>query len=253
MELKTYKKIDLGIFMFLACLFEVVNFWACIGFGNDALAYFTFTIVISLIAMFRWGISGLLIAPIAGFVGSLMNTIYTGFNITTYLTYVIGNSFIILSYLYLIKIGRTKVKENSFLLVVYLLIGYISVIIGRNLILSIFTGFNLFFDNLSIMVIPEAIGLLVSLFVIFIANKKNGILVEMISYIRGVQKEKEEDKLNLKELKENDHYDNIEEVTLEGNYNDMTLLEGGTPDAKQLKELQEMFDHSSKNDLKEGD
>ena len=75
----------------------------------------------------------------------------------------------------------------------------------------------------------------------------------MISYIRGVQKEKEEDKLNLKELKENDHYDNIEEVTLEGNYNDMTLLEGGTPDAKQLKELQEMFDHSSKNDLKEGD
>ena len=68
----------------------------------------------------------------------------------------------------------------------------------------------------------------------------------MISYIRGVQKEKEEDKLNLKELKENDHYDNIEEVTLEGNYNDMTLLEGWTPDAKQLKELQEMFDHSSK-------
>ena len=75
----------------------------------------------------------------------------------------------------------------------------------------------------------------------------------MICYIRGVHKEKDEDKLNLKELKENDHYDNIEEVTLEGNYNDMTLLEGGTPDAKQLKELQEMFDHSSKNDLKEGD
>jgi hypothetical protein len=64
MSVKTYEALDLVLFGGIAILLEVVNFYAFTQFTGAY--YLSFSLVLGLIAIFRWNAWGLLIAPLSG-------------------------------------------------------------------------------------------------------------------------------------------------------------------------------------------
>ncbi len=239
----TFKVIDIFIFAILAIITEIVIYNFALKFAKSMPVFVSFTIVLSLISIFRWGPLGTMVAVAGGLASAFARNIHSDPNYYLYLIYGIGNAFVALSYLFLIKFGRNKVKSSTGYLILYESVGYVLVILGRS-ILSLITKQSSFTDVFLAFFIPESIGFLLGIIILMFANKPNGILIEMNQYILDLHEEMREDKLHLKEIKESSSYDNVSDVTKQNMINDASLLEGGTLDQEDLKELQRMYDES---------
>lgn len=247
MSKDTFKMIDITIFSIIAIILEIA-----IYFGSQAVnsvsnlmpVFVSFSIILSLISIYRWGVIGSLVCVCGGLASAFAQQSSTGtFELNLYLIYGIGNACVGLSYILLLKGGRKKISSRMIYLVGYELFGYLAVIIGRSIIILLIMH-NSFTDNLLAFVGPECMGFVIGMLVLNIANKPNGVLVEMNEYIKSVHDEMREDKLHLKAIKESDSYDAISDVTKKSMINDASLLDGGNLNQNQLDELQLLYDES---------
>ncbi len=246
MSKETFKMIDISLFSIIAIVLEVAIYFGSRAFKSELPIFVSFSIVLSLIAIYRWGILGSAVAICGGLASAIIQNMYGTAGIVNnnlYLIYGLGNAFVALSYLLLLKPGRKKISSNTVMLVGYELFGYIAVIIGRSVISVILDG-AAFTSYILGFLAPESLGFVIGIIILIVANKPNGVLVEMNEYIRNIHEEMSRDKLHLKEIKESNSYDAIGDVTNSDKINDASLLEGGNLDQHQLDELQLMYDEA---------
>lgn len=243
MSKETFKMIDITLFSLIAIVLEIAIYFGSRAFKSELPVFVSFSIVLSLISIYRWGIMGTAVAICGGLASAIVQNITGTANYNLYLIYGLGNAFVALSYLLLLKPGRKKIASNTVLLVGYEAFGYAIVIVGRSIIAMILNGAE-FTSYILAFLAPESLGFVLGIIILIVANKPNGVLVEMNDYIKSVHEEMASDKLHLKEIKESASYDAIGDVTNSDKINDASLLEGGNLNQHQLDELQLMYDES---------
>lgn len=178
----TYRAIDITIFTVLMIIFE---FFSVKGFewlnGIYALSLF---LVLALITMLRWGIYSIIPIIAGGLTYSLAHPSGT---LESTIVYVVGNLFVLLAIVWLIK-GQNKLKENNYYLILFVLTGFFGYCLGRALIGSIV--FEKSFIELAIGYLgTESLNAVISFVVIFIAKKQPGILENQKQYVKRIQEE----------------------------------------------------------------
>jgi hypothetical protein len=205
--------------------------------------------VISLICIYRWGIVGISCAFVGGIAACISAK---SLDYVQYIAYGVGNLSIIFPVLlFQYKIGRKKISENKFIQISYVIVSFICVIFFRSLIISLFT-IDQFFDTLILSlraeIVLECMSLAISILIMLIAGRKNGnILVEMVSYVQEVH-----DRMKLgglKEYKEQSNFNLDRPFTEEDEIDESNLLDGGTLNKEQLKELNELFANDVENEV----
>lgn len=246
MTLKQFKWVDLLLFSIVAVVFEVINHFASVNFSSFQLIFMSFTVVLTLISIYRWGISGIIVLVFASLVSVAVST--NNKEIEAYTSYVCGGVLGMLPgfIIFQIIIGRKRIK-NPLILIPYLLFDSFLVILFRDLISCFFhiDQFNdMFVNNLKYLLVQECMSMFTSTILLLIANRKNGnIVVEMNKYVKEV---KELKKLGgLKEMKEKPNFNSDSSFTEFGQIDNSTLLDGGTLTEDQEKELLKMYSESA--------
>ena len=137
MSLKKYKAVDLLVFTILAAIFELLCYYVTTNVDDFQVIFLSYSIVLSLISIFRWG----LIGSIVVFVGGVASCIISSeSNHTHYFAYGIGSviGVVLVALLFQYLIGREKLKKYPILLYVYLIVDFVVVIFIRCLIVSLF-------------------------------------------------------------------------------------------------------------------
>ena len=238
MSLKKYKAVDLLVFTILAAIFELLCYYVTTNVDDFQVIFLSYSIVLSLISIFRWG----LIGSIVVFVGGVASCIISSeSNYTHYFAYGIGSviGVILVALLFQYLIGREKLKKYPILLYVYLIVDFVVVIFIRCLIVSLFNINNfseVLISSLKNQFVMQSMCLVISLVILLIANRKNGdMVVEMKSYIKKVQ---DYQKLGgLKEIKESPKFNHDKPLTAPDEMDEAYILDGGQLSNKELKEL----------------
>lgn len=238
MSLKKYKAVDLLVFTILAAIFELLCYYVTTNVDDFQVIFLSYSIVLSLISIFRWG----LIGSIVVFVGGIASCIISSeSNHTHYFAYGIGSviGVVLVALLFQYLIGREKLKKYPILLYVYLIVDFVVVIFIRCLIVSLFNINNfseVLISSLKNQFVMQSMCLVISLVILLIANRKNGdMVVEMKSYIKKVQ---DYQKLGgLKEIKESPKFNHDKPLTAPDEMDEAYILDGGQLSNKELKEL----------------
>lgn len=238
MTLKQFKWVDLLLFSLVTVIFEVINHFASVNLSSFKVVFMSFTVVLTLISIYRWGIAGLVVMAFASVIAVAISP-HNG-EYQHYLTYVIGGVLgMIPGYIiFQIMIGRKRIK-HTFLIILYLVFDFTMVILVRSLFFYMLKVSD-FVTSLSALFVQESMSIATSIIILLIANRKKGnIVVEMNNYVHEV---KEEKKLgNLKEVKENPNFNSDSSFTEFNQMDEANILDGGTLDVDQLKELEKMY------------
>lgn len=247
MTLKQFKWIDLLLFSIVAVVFEVINRFASVHFDAFRLVFMSFTIVLTLISMYRWGIFGLIVMIFA----TLISVVISEHNkeLEYYVVYICGGVVGMLPgyIIFQLLIGKKRLKK-VYLIIPYLLFDFAIVILCRSLISSFFHPLdfaNTFTNNLKSLLVQESMSMLTSIIILLVANRKKGnIIIEMNKYVKEVHELK---KLGgLKEMKESPNFNSDSPYTEFNQIDESTILDGGTMNVDQLKELSKMYDECDK-------
>lgn len=238
MSFKKYKAVDLLVFTILAAIFELLCYYVSTNVDDFKVIFLSYSIVLSLISIFRWG----LIGSIVVFVGGVASCIISSeSNYTHYFAYGIGSviGVVLIALLFQYLIGREKLKKYPILLYVYLIVDFVVVIFIRCLIVSLFNINNfseVLISSLKNQFVMQSMCLVISLVILLIANRKNGdMVVKMKSYIKKVQ---DYQKLGgLKEIKESPKFNHDKPLTAPDEMDEAYILDGGQLSNKELKEL----------------
>lgn len=242
MSFKVFKNIDLLLFSMVAVIFEVINRFASVNFSSFKLIFMSFTIVLTLISMYRWGLEGLIVALFAKTICIVVSDHNNDYRF--YISYIFGTLLaVLIGYIIFQKIiGKKRIKKN-YLMIIYLLFDSFLAIIFISTI-STFFGAD-FVLNFKQLLVQECMSIFMSIIILLVANRKNGnILVEMRDYVKAVQDSK---KLgNLKEIKESPKFNSDRPYTEYDQLDDSNILDGGTMNIDQLKDLEKMYNECDK-------
>lgn len=247
MSLKKYKMVDILVFVVLAIIFELANYFATSKIENFKLIFMSYTIVLSLICIFRWGLFGSIVSLAGGITACIVSG---ASNIEQFVAYGVGNLFVIIpALIFQYGIGREALKKNKILMLLYLITDFVFVISARCLIISLFhfdSFLDTFVQSIQSEIIMESMSLVISVIILLVACRKKGqLMVEMVSYIKDVQ---DHMKLGgLKEYQESPNFNFDKPYTEEGQFDNGNLLDGGTLSKQQLKELDEMCKKDTKD------
>ena len=242
MSLKKYKTMDILVFTILAVVFELLCYYVSTNVDDFKIIFLSYSIVLSLICIFRWGLVGSVVA-VAGSIASC--AISSKANFPLYVAYSVGSfiGVVVGALIFQYGIKRDTLKKVPILLFIYLIVDFVIVIFLRCLIVSLFEINNFketLIDSLLNQIVMQSMCLVISLVILAIANRKNGdMLVEMKSYIKRVQ---DYQKLGgLKEIKESPKFNQDKPLTEADEIDEAYILDGGQLSNKQLKELDDMM------------
>lgn len=248
MSLKKYKFIDLCVFTILAIVFEALNFFATTTIqGEYQLIFLSYSVILSLICIYRIGISGIIVSLAGGLTACI---VAKSSELSQYMAYILGAlSIIIPVIIFQYIIGRKTLKKN-YVFIPYLIISYIFLILTRCLVLALFnidSFMDTFTNNLRVECVLESMSLVISIIIVFVANRKNSqLLVESEEYVKYVQ---ERNKLgHLKEYQEAPNFNSDRPFTEFGQIDNSNLLDGGELTAKELKELDDLYKSHQKDE-----
>lgn len=247
MSLSQFKSIDLLLFSLVATIFEAINRFASVKLPQFQLMFMSFAIVLTLISMYRWGLAGIVVMLFSTTIRVIVSNERGDYR--AYLIYVIGGIIgVTVGYLLFQKlIGKKRIKKIP-LILSYLVFDFAVVVVVESLLFGLLNinNFNVSFVNqLKALLVQESMSLFTSSIVLLIANRKKGnILVEMRKYVQDVHDLK---KLGgLKEMKESSRFNSDNPYTEFNQIDESTILDGGTMNVDQLKELEQMYKESDK-------
>lgn len=152
MKFKTYRILDLTILVVLTFIIEMVATYCVNGFFHGIRPFPVIGMLMTLIAIARWGVWGIIIIPV-----SVLANFFTGrfligvpsyretYDIVSTVFSFISTSSILISFLWFKKYGRKKVFKDH-----YMLYTLIATAIGINLLLSVlFSSINYFYQDIS--------------------------------------------------------------------------------------------------------
>ena len=185
MSFRKYRIIDLAIFTGLYLLLEFLISLAATTWFPEQPYIVSIMLPILLIVMMRWGPYAAVLALISA---PFYVLIYHGSN-WEYLVFLFGNVGFMGLLGFLLPIGKKKVRDNIFLTLSYILIGF--------LLLEVFRGLGaIIFEHSGIEIIwrfiwTDMLSLVFSLLVVFIARAADGIFEDQKAYMFRKQRERE--------------------------------------------------------------
>lgn len=178
-DMKKYRLIDLILLSIIALIAEVMAN-VLLVFYPGAGYFLSFSILVAMIAIIRWGKVGSIVYVIAGlpmiFLGS-------GTLLENILIYPIANIFIILNSLIFKFLDRDKLKLNNFYLVLYVLVSYLCLSLGKGLGGFVINGS--FLRNLYQYLVTHLFNIIMVFIALNLIKGKDGLLVDMSVYINN--------------------------------------------------------------------
>lgn len=130
---KQYRAMDLSIFAAIILIAELTVHFAAVWLPGDALYTFSFMLTIVLAVIVRWGWPGVFYALASAILYCALNN----GGLTSYLTYGIGNCFVMIMLLPLRFIGTEKIVSKWWRSVLFVLGGWLCVYVGRAAVWSV--------------------------------------------------------------------------------------------------------------------
>lgn len=185
MTLGKYRAIDLFILALIMCGLDAICFYGLVRFSP--IFTISVTTIILLIVFMRWDIWGMINAVIGGlFVGFFPNYLLgTTDMIQPLVIYGLGNLFLIIVVVYIKLVGKNKITQGNWYLVLYAFIGFISVALGRSII-AIFFGNN-FFSYFTKQIVAESLNFVFAIIILFITNKQENMFRDQKEYFLEVR------------------------------------------------------------------
>lgn len=171
-----YKKrallIDIIFLSIIGIFSEIINYYAINKFATDF--YFSISLIVVFIAMFRWGKIGILISPIIGFAFSIL---LHDVSPDTYLVYIIGNMGIALAYLLLHYVKREKIIDQPYWAVLYVFAGFIGIILVRSFVWMLL-GTNIIW-SIFYFTSNEALTIIIVSILFVLLRNQGSVMVDM--------------------------------------------------------------------------
>ncbi|MDR3021760.1 MAG: hypothetical protein LBU60_03695 [Clostridiales bacterium] len=174
MTLNKFRIIDISIFCGLAFFLEVVNGIA-VGIVGEVF-YLSISVVLSTIALLRWGWYGIIVCFFASF-GYLLGN---GGQAKHYAIYLIGSVFLGANLLWFKILQKDTLSKNFFVACLFLVSAFLFVNLGRYLVALMFVrDFAIFID----LIAADSLNLVIGIFIIFIAQRQKGLFVDQRDYL----------------------------------------------------------------------
>jgi hypothetical protein len=175
-----FKIIDLTLFTILAAASEFMSIYF-IRIFSEAGYVISFSFLISLIAIYRWGILGSIPYLVSGIVVLFIN-IQSDDIVYQIFYYVIANAMILFTPLLFKYFRREKIKNSLSLLFLYILFPLICITIGKGLMILIFEQTALgFIDYFA----TQLFTIVISYIILMIVVRIDGLLEDMNIYIQS--------------------------------------------------------------------
>lgn len=184
LSFKQYKAMDLIVFAVIFMVLEGVLVTLSNKLINVNFAVSLLYTVAALVIM-RWGA----VAAIHLALGGIVFCLASHGDILQYVGFSVGNCFALLSLLYTHFLGKKKVRDSFTLSGIFVIIIYLTVCIGRSVLLSILKGVNLwqlFIATLS----SDLLSLVITLIIVLISRKQDGLFEDQKGYLLRTQKER---------------------------------------------------------------
>ena len=182
-SLKQYRSTDLSLFAVILIAFELVVHFAFIGLKGA----FTFSpmVPIVLLVIMRWGWQGAIFAAVDGVLYCLLN----GAGWQSYICYAIGNLSITSVLLMTRFIGKQKIAEKWGFSALFVVVGWISVVLGRTIIATI-CGEN--FLAALLLQVSDLFTLAICLLIILVLRRLDGMFEDQKHYLSRLDDERKE-------------------------------------------------------------
>lgn len=122
-----YRTTDLFLFSAIMIVAEVTAHYAIVWFPGGAMFTFSFLIPICLIVMLRWGWFSVIYAIIS----AVLYCVFNSGAFTDYITFVLGNSFVLLALIPLSIWGKERFVRKRYLMILLVIFAWASVYLGR--------------------------------------------------------------------------------------------------------------------------
>ena len=186
MSLNKYRIIDLFIYGFILLFMQVVSVIA--QYRLTTFFTLSITIVMLIILTVRWGLFALIHAAVVGLVYAFLATqMIDGEKslLVNACIYGIGNCFIVINVLLLKLMGAERLYSGGWWLILYALVGFVSVIVGRSLV-GMFFG-EQFITSVKNFATTESLNFIFAIIILFITNKQENMLKDQKEYFLEVR------------------------------------------------------------------
>lgn len=185
-----YRTTDLIIFAVILVIFDLLEYYASILFGNAAIFAFCLTIPITLVIMIRWGWYSVFYAVGDGV---LLAALYNPSMWQSYLCYGIGNGAIMLLLIVVKLAGKKKIASKYYWTMLFVVGGWVlqnfaltvmNAICGYPFVSSLSSNFGFGITGL----LSLAMGIAISL----VLRKLDGMYEDQVAYLKRLKGEREE-------------------------------------------------------------
>ena len=181
---KQYRAIDLTIWAIFLVLSEGLTTVATTKWFVGVPFAISTTLLFLCIGMMRWGAWSAVLAV----VGGLTFVIASGADAKRCIIYLIGNMFSFLALIFIRLIGKGKIRSSNLLLMLYALITYLCVCIGRWLVSLIFMPA---LDSIIAYIGTDIITLLFTAVILASLKSVDGMLEDQHDYVLRQARERE--------------------------------------------------------------
>lgn len=183
---KQYRNIDLGILCVVTVVFEAIATLASSRWFAGQPMAISLTLLLTLIAMHRWGPFAAVIAVVGGAVFCISSSASP----EHFLIYCVGNLFALSSLLYFKLFGKESVRRSFFKTLLYASSAYVMTALGRYLSSLPFGGG---FAELVGFVASDVLSLLIAVIVLYALRDMDGLIEDQKAYLFRLEKQRQAD------------------------------------------------------------
>ncbi len=184
-SIRQYHFTDLFFFAVILAAIELILHFAFIAYKGDF--YFSPLVLMVLLVMMRWGWESVFYAVGDGVLYCLL----CGYSWQYYIICAVGNAFIMLLLLATKFFGKKKIAGKWYFTVLFAVLGWIAVTLGRSLVALCF-GYGFVEFLLAQLQLPGILSLVVSAVMLVILRRLDGMFEDQKQYLIRKDKEKKE-------------------------------------------------------------
>lgn len=237
MSLRRYEAFDLGALTLIAAVLEALNTYAFFAFGTSATFTLSIAAAVGMLAIFRWNLPGVVVAPIAG-LASLLVRLLVGEEVTInlWIGYTVGYLGLAACLLWFKFLPKEDIRKKWLYLAGFAITGYLAIDVVRTLS---YLGSDYFLQAARFYFSWDLFNCLFAFFILLIASKQANLLVDMKEYVSKIANNPNS-AIARQEQNEKNKLEGMSESSYD--LNEAALLDGGTLSPEELKALQAPFD-----------
>lgn len=178
-----YRAIDLGIMAVILVVAEALIAKAASSWFQMELYMLSPSIAIICIVMMRWG--GF--AAIHAVAGGAAYCLALGASAEQFAIYCFGNCLALVSLILIKTLGKQKIRESALLTIIFVVLTFIGVELGRGLVSLIF---GMAFDSILAFFVTDSLSLVFAVVVVLISRRVDGLFEDQRAYLIRTESER---------------------------------------------------------------